>query len=253
VPYADPATEFQIHDTQYHFGGTDQGVGENDPVPKPPIKQRLAEAAVALFDENGYDATTIDDITARAGVSRSTFFRYYRSKEEAIFPDHDALLAQIDARLRASTADTAIVAITDAVRLVLDHYVRDAEVSLRRYRLVRKVPTLRDREIASVARYQRLFREFVSTWLRGSPDADLRAELMAASVVAAHNQVLRGWLRAGGTYDPTGPLDHALGYVIATFRHLEQPRDEDEVVVAAFPRGTSPEAVMAAIRRRLDS
>ncbi|PZG18150.1 TetR family transcriptional regulator [Nonomuraea aridisoli] len=223
-------------------------------MPKPPISRRLAEAAVTLFDENGYDETTVDDIAARAGVSRSTFFRYYRSKEDAIFPDHDALLARIDARLRASTADTAIVAITDAVRIVLAHYVDDAEVSLRRYRLVRRVPALRDREIASVARYQRLFREFVGEWLDDSPDAGLRAELMAASVVAAHNQVLRGWLRAGGTYDPSGPLDHALGYVIATFRHLEQPQEHGEqVIVAAFPRTASPQAVMAAIRRHLDA
>ncbi|MEV0831157.1 TetR/AcrR family transcriptional regulator [Nonomuraea rubra] len=221
-------------------------------MPKPPIKHRLAEAAVALFDENGYDATTVDDIAARAGVSRSTFFRHYRSKEDAIFPDHDALLDKIDARLRASTAGTAIAAITDAVRIVLAHYVDDAEVSLRRYRLVRQVPALRDREIASVARYQRLFREFVGTWLGDTPDAGLRAELMAASVVAAHNQVLRGWLRAGGTYDPSDRLDHALGYVIATFRHLEQPQEDDQIVVATFSRAATPQAVMAAIQQHLD-
>jgi Transcriptional regulator len=210
---------------------------------------------VTLFDENGYDETTVDDIAARAGVSRSTFFRYFRSKEDAIFPDHDALLAQVDARLRASTASTAIVAVTDAVRIVLAHYVADAEVSLRRYRLVRRVPALRDREIVSVARYQRLFREFIGSWLGGAPDADLRAELMAASVVAAHNQVLRGWLRAGGTHDPFGPLDHALGYVIATFHHLEQPKEpaDDQVVVATFPRSASPQAVMEAIRAHLNS
>ncbi|UBU18582.1 TetR family transcriptional regulator [Nonomuraea gerenzanensis] len=223
-------------------------------MPTTSISHRLAEAAVTLFDENGYDETTVDDIANLAGVSRSTFFRYYRSKEDAIFPDHDALLARIDARLRASTAGTAIVAITDAVRIVLAHYVDDAEVSLRRYRLVRKVPALRDREIASVARYQRLFREFVGAWLGDSPDAGLRAELMAASVVSAHNQVLRGWLRAGGTYDPSGPLDHALGYVIATFRHLEQPQETGEqVVVATFSRTASPQAVMAAIQQHLDS
>lgn len=231
------------------------GVRDNGRMATPPISHRLAEAAVALFDENGYDETTVDDIAARAGVSRSTFFRYYRSKEDAIFPDHDTLLARVDARLRASTADTAIVAVTDAVRIVLAHYVADAEVSLRRYRLVGRVPALRDREIASVARYQRLFREFIGAWLAGSPDAGLRAELMAASVVAAHNQVLRGWLRAGGTYDPSGPLDHALGYVIATFHHLEQPKEpgDDQIVVAAFNRAASPQAVMEAIQTHLSS
>lgn len=150
------------------------GVRDNGPMSTPSISHRLAEAAVALFDENGYDETTVDDIAARAGVSRSTFFRYYRSKEDAIFPDHDTLLAQVDARLRASTADTAIVAVSDAVRIVLAHYVTDAEVSLRRYRLVGRVPALRDRENASVARYQRLFREFIGKWLAGTPDASLR-------------------------------------------------------------------------------
>ncbi len=228
------------------------GTRDNGHMATPSISHRLAEAAVALFDENGYDETTVDDIAARAGVSRSTFFRYYRSKEDAIFPDHDTLLAQVDARLRASTADTAIVAVSDAVRIVLAHYVADAEVSLRRYRLVGRVPALRDRENASVARYQRLFREFIGKWLAGTPDADLRAELMAASVVAAHNQVLRGWLRAGGTYDPSGPLDQALGYVIATFRHLERPQDgRDDVVVATFSRSASPLAVMEAIQGHL--
>ncbi|GGO20689.1 TetR family transcriptional regulator [Microbispora rosea subsp. aerata] len=219
----------------------------------PSISRRLAEAAVTLFDENGYEETTVDDIAARAGVSRSTFFRYYRSKEDAIFPDHDALLAQVDARLRASTSDTALVAVSDAVRIVLAHYVENAEVSLRRYSLVRRVPALRDREIASVARYQRLFREFIGKWLAGTPDADLRAELMAASVVAAHNQVLRGWLRAGGAYDPLGPLDRALGYVIAAFRHLERPEDggDGQVLVATFSSSATPEAVMDAIRAQL--
>ncbi|MFC7640278.1 TetR family transcriptional regulator [Streptosporangium lutulentum] len=230
-------------------------IGENGVMPIPPIGRRLAEAAIALFNERGYDETTVDDIAARAGVSRSTFFRYYRSKEEVIFPDHDALLAKVQARLKASTADTAIVAICDAVRIVLAQYVEDAEVSLRRYRLVGQVPALRDREIAVVARYQRLFREYVGDWLGDSTDAVLRAELMASSVVAAHNQVLRGWLRAGGAYDPFGPLDHALQYVIATFRHLEKPQepggDDDQIVVAAFPRSASPEVVMETVRAYL--
>ncbi|MCG5220075.1 TetR/AcrR family transcriptional regulator [Streptosporangium sp. KLBMP 9127] len=222
-------------------------------MPRSPVSRRLAEAAVALFGERGYDETTVDDIAARAGVSRSTFFRHYRSKEDVIFPDHDALLAKVDARLRASTADTAIVAVCDAVRIVLAHYVEDAEVSLRRYRLVGQVPALRDREIVSVARYQRLFREFAGDWLAGSPDAPLRAELMASSVVAAHNQVLRGWLRANGRHDPFAPLDRALEYVITTFRHLEKPRDAaEQVVVATFARSASPDAVMDAIRTHLE-
>ncbi|WP_217709698.1 helix-turn-helix domain-containing protein [Amycolatopsis sp. Hca4] len=57
-----------------------------------PAKERLTEAAFALFAERGYEQTTVDDITDRAGVGRTTFFRTFRTKEDVIFPDHEVLL-----------------------------------------------------------------------------------------------------------------------------------------------------------------
>ncbi len=138
---------------------------------KPTARERLAEAAFALFDERGYEQTTVDDITERAGLGRTTFFRHYRSKEDVIFPDHDRLLRQIDQRLRSSSHGTALAAVSDAVRLVLLHYLDEGELARRRYVLTSAVPALRDREIASVARYQRLFREFIAGWMAGSSRA----------------------------------------------------------------------------------
>lgn len=44
----------------------------------------LFEAAIQLFDEKGYEQTTIDEITRAAGTSRRTFFRYFPSKEEVV-------------------------------------------------------------------------------------------------------------------------------------------------------------------------
>lgn len=163
---------------------------------KPPARMRLADAAFALFDERGYEQTTVDDIAERAGVGRTTFFRHYGSKEAVVFPDHDRLLDLIRDRLATSSHSTALVAVSDAVRLVLLHYIDEGDLARRRYVLTSTVAALRDREIASVARYQRLFREFIADWM-GDPteSASLRAELMAASVVAAHNHVLRRWLR----------------------------------------------------------
>ena len=55
-------------------------------------RDRLREAAFSLFEERGYEQTTVDDITERAGLGRTTFFRNFRSKEDVIFPDHDRLL-----------------------------------------------------------------------------------------------------------------------------------------------------------------
>src|SRR6202011_4694168 len=86
-------------------------------------RERLAEAAFALFDERGYEQTTVDDITQRAGLGRTTFFRHYRSKDDVIFPDHDRMLGQIADRLRTTSHGTALAAVSDAVRLVMLHYL----------------------------------------------------------------------------------------------------------------------------------
>jgi AcrR family transcriptional regulator len=218
-------------------------------------RDRLAEAALTLFDESGYDQTTVDDITGRAGLSRATFFRYYRSKDDVIFPDHDRLLEQVRDRLLHSSHSTALVAVSDAVRLVLLHYLEEGDLARRRYALTSTVPALRDREIASVARYQRLFREFISDWMgdpsQGSQDdlaASLRAELMSASVVSAHNHVLRRWLR-GDSPDPVREVDDAMRQVIDLFAAPAMPAAHAGTTVAVFSSGVSIDAVLPEIRR----
>jgi AcrR family transcriptional regulator len=221
---------------------------------KPPARERLAEAAFALFDERGYEQATVDDITERAGLGRTTFFRHYRSKEDVIFPDHDRLLEQIAGRLRTSSHGTALVAVSDAVRIVLLHYLAEGDLARRRYRLTSSVPALRDREIATVARYQRLFREFIAGWMADtvSPDmgepAPLRAELMAAAVVAAHNHVLRRWLR-GQSPDPVRELDTALGLVTDLFTAPAATDGGDGTTIVAFRSDSDIDTLIPALRR----
>lgn len=193
---------------------------------KTSARDRLARAAFDLFDERGYEQTTVDDITERAGLSRTTFFRYYRSKDDVIFPDHDRLLEQMRERLSATSTETGMLAVSDAVRVVMVNYLQEGKVARRRYMLTSRVPALRDREIVATARYERLFSEFIADWLTdnagyGRTDADrdqvaLRAEVISAAMVAAHNHVLRRWLR-GQVQDPLPELDKALGQVIRVF------------------------------------
>ncbi|MFF8360091.1 TetR/AcrR family transcriptional regulator [Streptomyces chartreusis] len=220
---------------------------------KPPVRVRLAEAAFTLFDERGYEQTTVDDIAERAGVGRTTFFRHYRSKEDVIFPDHDRLLTLIRERLQTSSHSTALVAVSDAVRLVLLHYLDEGDLARRRYVLTSKVAALRDREIASVARYQRLFREFISEWM-GDPteSASLRAELMAAAVVAAHNHVLRRWLR-GEAADPVREVDDAMREVLALFPPPGAHPQSTGTTVVAFRTGQDIEALLPSLRHLLEA
>ena len=227
-------------------------------------RDRLARAAFDLFNEHGYEQTTIDDIAERAGLGRATFFRHYRSKEDVIFPDHDLLLERVRDRLRSTGHDTALAAACDAVRLVLLHYLDEGDLARRRYVLTSTVPALRDREIVSVARYQRLFREYIAERMadgepavsgepaEGGASAALQAELMAATVASAHNHVLRRWLR-GESDDPVRELDDAMRQVIALFAPRAPGLDADGTTVLAFRTGQPLEALLPAIRQALEA
>ncbi|GAA0241165.1 helix-turn-helix domain-containing protein [Cryptosporangium japonicum] len=210
-------------------------------------RDTIAEAAFGLFATRGYEETSVEDIAAAAGVSRSTFFRAYGSKEAVIFPDHDELLRRVEERLRSTTADSALKAVTEAVKIVLFHYVAEGERARERYRLTSAVEALRDRELISGARYQRLFRSFLGGWGDGSEAAELRAELTSAAVVAAHNHVLRRWLR-GESDDPQAEVETALADVRATFDPASR---REPVAVLVVPAGVSMSDAESAIRRAL--
>lgn len=176
-----------------------------------------------LFATKGYEATTVDEIAAAAGVARRTFFRHFRSKEEAIFPDHDDTLVRAEAVLNAAPAhEHPLDTVCQGIKEVMRMYAASPAVSVERYRLTREVPTLREREIASVARYERLFTRYLLGHFderdhHDGNDDPLLAEVAASAVVTAHNHVLRRWLRAGGEGDVEAQLDHAFAIVRETF------------------------------------
>ncbi len=181
-------------------------------------RERLIEAAFALFEERGFEATTVDDVAGRAGVGRTTFFRAFGSKEDVIFPDHAAVVGAIEDRLATATDATALLAVTEAARLVLLHYLREGARARTRYELTRSVPALRAREISGQQRYQRTFRTFLHEWMGGTGVSALRAELMANAVVTAHNHVLRRWLRGEvGDTVALREFDAAMAYLTTLF------------------------------------
>ncbi|PJM97590.1 TetR family transcriptional regulator [Streptomyces sp. CB01373] len=188
------------------------------------MRRELAAAAMELFATKGYEATTVDEIAAAAGVARRTFFRHFRSKEEAIFPDHDDTLIRAEAVLNAAPAhEHPLDTVCRGIKEVMKMYAAQPEISVARYRLTREVPTLREAEIASVARYERLFTRYLLGHFDERVHADdanddpLLAEVAASAVVTAHNHVLRRWLRAEGRGDVEAQLDHAFAIVRKTF------------------------------------
>lgn len=103
--------------------------------------QRISEVGLKLFLAKGYEATTLDEIAAAAGISRRTFFHYFNSKE-------DILLAGYAETLKALVIENASAgAPRDIVRLAVLKLVgpqREAQM-IATARLVRQSETLRAR------------------------------------------------------------------------------------------------------------
>ncbi|MEV0176289.1 TetR family transcriptional regulator [Streptomyces sp. NPDC050803] len=209
---------------------------------RPPMREALVAAAFQLFVERGYEETTVDDIVALAGVGRRSFFRYFPSKEDVVFPDHERCLADMTAFLASGDdeSDEPVRRVCDAARLVLRMYAENPAFSVQRYRLTKRVPGLRAYELSVVWRYERALAEYLRARFAGRRDGTLHADVIAAAVVAAHNNALRSWLRSDGRGDATATVDHALGYVQSAFGAAAPPRvDEqpDDVVVVVSRRG----------------
>lgn len=209
------------------------------------LRTATQDAALRLFAERGYDGTSVDDIVAATGLSRSTFFRTFGSKEAVVFADHDMLVARVEQQLHDSRGRESLSVVVDAVKVVLRHFIAEGDRAAARYALTSTVPVLRERELLSSARYQRLFREFLSQSGDGSWESELRAEVAAASVVAAHNHVLRRWLR-GVVDDPESDLAEALGLVHRAHLATNQAGPAAVIVV---PAEASMVAVEAAVRQ----
>lgn len=245
------------------------------------MRRDISAAAMELFAGKGYEATTVDEIAVAAGVARRTFFRHFRSKEEAIFPDHDDTLERVKAVLDAAPAhESPLDTVCRGIKEVMRMYAAQPAVSVERYRLTREVPTLREREIASVSRYERLFTRYLLGHFdehahRDGDDDPLLAEVAASAVVTAHNHVLRRWLRGGAEGDVEDQLDRAFGVVRATFgagigrRHASGGGTEtaapggaagaagagatgEDVVITVARADASPAEVMRTIEKALN-
>ncbi|MFE3163227.1 TetR family transcriptional regulator [Streptomyces sp. NPDC059224] len=222
------------------------------PSVKPPMRDALVAAAFRLFLERGYEQTTVDDIVTLAGVGRRSFFRYFPSKEDVVFPDHEGCLADMTGFLAASAPECEPVRrVCDAARLVLRMYAENPTFSVQRYRLTRRVPGLRAYELSVVWRYERALAEYLRGRYAGRPDGTLRADVVAAAVVAAHNNALRSWLRSDGEGDAAATVDHALGYVQTAFGAEAAPGAAGGTPAALFGGPTGhPDDVVVLVSRR---
>ncbi|WP_181774103.1 TetR family transcriptional regulator [Amycolatopsis pittospori] len=219
------------------------------------LRRELAAAAVDLFVANGYEATTVDEIAAAAGVGRRTFFRYFDTKDDVLFANHDEIVAEMNEYFDAASPTREPVEVAcGAVALVLDSYAAELDVSLKRFTLTRTVPALRDKEVATVDRYQRVLARYLQARFedRGDDVASLRAAVAAAAIAAANNHVLRRWLRSGGEDDIKASAAEAFALVVDAFRSgAAVAGDGEKTVVAVMTTATPLQEVIAQVSAAL--
>lgn len=110
-------------------------------------RQAIIDAAMDLFERHGYEGTTIVDIAAAAEIGTRTFFSYFASKEELLFPESDARIAAAVSTIAARQpgdrpADLLLRALRDVIESSTEMASR---TTLLRMRFMQTVPAVRGR------------------------------------------------------------------------------------------------------------
>jgi TetR/AcrR family transcriptional regulator, regulator of mycofactocin system len=179
-------------------------------------RSELERVAFDLFDRQGFERTTVDDIASAAGIGRRTFFRYFASKNDVPWGDFDAELARMRRRLDAAPARAPLM---DAIRQAIVDFNRVAPEQVpahrRRMELILRVPALQAHSTLRYAAWRQVIADFVADRTGLDPQALLPravAYAMLGVAVAAYEQ----WLESGDE-DLCGLLDAAVLALTSAF------------------------------------
>lgn len=152
-------------------------------------RSELAAAALALFQSQGFDATTVEEIAAAAGVSRRTFFRYFPSKQHAYFAEHFARLATFRAAMSARSALGGWAAAVEALLQVAAAYQADPATALAHHAILVASPELQKEDLRLDSEWERAIREEL---MAGGDDA-FTARLRAGALMGVTRAILAAW------------------------------------------------------------
>jgi AcrR family transcriptional regulator len=148
-------------------------------------REQIIEAAMGLFAERGYQATTIADIATAADIAPRTFFSYFPSKEAVVFHTVDRDLDGLASALRDRLPDeTAFDALRRWIDGMYDNWTAEEDEAVLRKRLCREDEGLTNFQGGVMARIQELLLEAIARDL-DEPQDSLRPRLVAAAAMAA--------------------------------------------------------------------
>lgn len=176
----------------------------------------LELVALRLFAAHGYDATTVEQIAAEAGVSRRTFFRYFDTKADVLWHDFDN---EVRALRDAFEAVDPRLRLMDAIRTVVvsvNHYRAEDVPELRqRIQLIATVPALQSSSAPHYDAWERTVSGYAAERLGQKPD-DLIPLAIGRCTLAAARAAFDEWVSHADA-DLTHYLAEALTALAAGF------------------------------------
>jgi AcrR family transcriptional regulator len=178
------------------------------------MRAEVSEVAFRLFAEQGFDKTTVEQIAAEAGLSRTTFFRYFGTKEEVVL----GKMAEFGHEIATALADRpAHERPWDALRRAFDVLTQskeeEAEQSRHFIRLFSDACALMTRQWEKTQGWQSLLVPEIARRLGGDPQSadNLRAHAVVASAIDCLDAATDAWNASDGTTPLSVLLDQAMG------------------------------------------
>jgi AcrR family transcriptional regulator len=161
---------------------------------EPDAQGRLAQAALELYAEYGYEQTTVAQIAKRAGLTERTFFRHYADKREVLFAGAGEL-EELIVRAVAGAPETAVPldALSAGLDAVAEVFADRREFARRRHAVITANAELRERELIKLASMAAA----LAGTLRGRGVAEPTASLAAEAGVAVFKVAFERWIAPG--------------------------------------------------------
>ena len=154
---------------------------------EPNARGRLAQAALELYRERGFDQTTVAEIAERAGLTERTFFRYFADKREVLFWGQSALgEIYVKAIADAPDSEAPVDMVAAALRAVVPVFHGRHEFSRQRQAVIAANPELQERELLKRASLTSAMAEALRNRGVAEPTASLAAEIGTIAFSSAY-------------------------------------------------------------------
>lgn len=179
-------------------------------------------AAVELFDANGYESTTVEQISALAGVAPRTFFHHFATKDDILFDGYAERLDEATRRFRASKANSLWGALSEASAAVAEAISSQPDMFLVRARLYARHPALRATRLRINDDWIDQMTNEVARWLDTDPVTDVRPRLAANVVNGANRAAIDTWVAGHGQSDLTESMSQAVQLLRPSITRIER-------------------------------